>query len=458
MDGVNKTLTRVRYSYDDSNRLSKVTIDVTPDDGSIADNNTYVTTYTYDGTSKRVASLAQSDGTSLTFSYDASGRVTSVTNGISAVTRYAYDVTTGTTTMTDALGVVTTYQYDTSGRLTKIILPAVGGVSATRHFAYDSRSNLVNATDGESNTTVYGYDANGNQTLQRDALGNTVTRTYDTRNQLLSETVYLAPDPDGDGAQAPGTPLNTRHVYDSGNRNLLRFIVTAAGRVTEYRYDSFGQRTRSIRYAGNAYAGTVFGESDLEAWVLNTADKTQSERVDYTYDFRGQLATSVSYAEVDSSGNGRPDGAATTTYVYDQAGLLLRTIAPLGGAQQTTSHVYDGMGRILTSTNGLGEVTRYAYDSAGNSMTITAANGLKTVRTYDRAGRLVSTEQSGAQQWIFYDDAGRRTGELDSAGLLNGRPAERIQVQQQWSADRDPAVRDSSKFQQPDCRSQWQPD
>src|SRR5215510_6194212 len=63
------TLTRVRYGYDASNRLSTVTVDLSPQDNSIADGRTYVTTYTYDGTSTRVASMAQSDGTRLTFTY-----------------------------------------------------------------------------------------------------------------------------------------------------------------------------------------------------------------------------------------------------------------------------------------------------------------------------------------------------------------------------------------------------
>src|SRR5262245_1310308 len=59
------TQVRTRYAYDASNRLTQVTTDLTPADTT--DAKTYVTTYTYDGTSRRVASMTQSDGTSLTF-------------------------------------------------------------------------------------------------------------------------------------------------------------------------------------------------------------------------------------------------------------------------------------------------------------------------------------------------------------------------------------------------------
>ena len=61
----------VSYHYDTSKRLDTVTVDLSPD-GSIADGNTYVTSFTYDGTSKRIASMTQSDGTKLSFVY---GRV-----------------------------------------------------------------------------------------------------------------------------------------------------------------------------------------------------------------------------------------------------------------------------------------------------------------------------------------------------------------------------------------------
>ena len=77
VSATNKTLTRTLYSYDASNRLEKVKVDLSPGDNSIADTNTYTTTYAYVGTTKQVASIAQTDGTLLAITYDASGRVAS---------------------------------------------------------------------------------------------------------------------------------------------------------------------------------------------------------------------------------------------------------------------------------------------------------------------------------------------------------------------------------------------
>ncbi len=54
--------TRVYYSYDASNRLQSVTTDLSPGDNVTSDNNTFVTLYSYDGASKRVASITQMSG------------------------------------------------------------------------------------------------------------------------------------------------------------------------------------------------------------------------------------------------------------------------------------------------------------------------------------------------------------------------------------------------------------
>src|SRR5216683_613539 len=70
-------------------RLSQVTVDLSPDDNAVTDGNTYVTRYTYDGTSRRVATLTQSDGTSLAFTYiqvGADWRVATLTDALGRIT------------------------------------------------------------------------------------------------------------------------------------------------------------------------------------------------------------------------------------------------------------------------------------------------------------------------------------------------------------------------------------
>jgi YD repeat-containing protein len=191
---------------------------------------------------------------------------------------------------------------------------------------------VTQVVDGEGRAVDYGYDASGNQILQRDAAGNSVTRTFDLGNQLLTETAYLVPDPDGAGAGQPATPLTSRFVYDAGGKNLLRFVLSPEGRVTQYTYDGYGQRTAAIQYGAAVYDTSALGttvptEAQMTTWVT-AQDKTRSMRTDYFYDARGALQKTHAYTSVDSAGLGVADAnRSITQYVYDQAGLLLKTIS-----------------------------------------------------------------------------------------------------------------------------------
>lgn len=446
-------LTRVRYAYDASNRLSTVTVDLSPQDNSVADGKTYVTTYTYDGTSKRVASVTQSDGTSLEFTYVQVAandwRVATVKDGLGQTTSYSYDMGTRTTAVTDPLGLVTVYSYDLVGQLTQIKAPAVaGGVSQVTAFNYDATGNVVRITDALGLAVDMAYDANGNQVLQRDAAGNTITRSFDSHNRLLTETVYLTPDPDGAGTAQPGQPQTTRHVYDTSAKGLLRFVLSPEGRVVEHRYDSYGQRVASLEYAAGRYNTAALGvtvvptEGEMATWA-GAQDRTQASRTDMEYDARGQVQKVTVYSRMDAGGAGVVDGTQSVTqYVYDRAGLLLSTVSATAG---TTAYTYDGKGRQLSAQDALNQVTLTSYDDASNKTIVTLASGLITTSAYDKNGRLISisqgsaqagslgtstygydklnrlvsqTDATGARLARLYDEVGRLVGEVSGAGRL----------------------------------------
>lgn len=244
----NVTTTRVRYEYESTAptaRLLKVDTDLTPQDGSVADNNTFVTTYTYHGTTDRVASITHGDGTQLSFTYYPDGKLHTYTDGSGALTTLTYN--SGNTTVTDALGQVTTLHYDSNGNLTRLQGPAGSGQDVS--YTYNARGDVTQVTDSRGNVAMYGYDSQGNRIREQDAAGNVTERYYNASNQLVRQTVYAVADPDGvAGAQQATQAQSTHYIYDANQR--LRFAVSPEGRVAEYRYDGYGQQSASIQHAG----------------------------------------------------------------------------------------------------------------------------------------------------------------------------------------------------------------
>jgi YD repeat-containing protein len=110
-----QTQTLTQYAYDGQNRLINVRVDLTPGDNSITDNVVYTTTYAYEGTTQRLASITQTDGTVVSFTYEQVGgvyRVKTYSTGTSGPISLAAN-TNALTTMEPGF-VSTPYNLNTS--------------------------------------------------------------------------------------------------------------------------------------------------------------------------------------------------------------------------------------------------------------------------------------------------------------------------------------------------------
>jgi YD repeat-containing protein len=444
-EGAIATLTRVRYSYDAQNRLSTVTVDLTPGDNAITDAKTYVTTYTYDGTSKRVASIGQTDGSLLQIVYVQPTandyRVGTLTqtaaSGVQRVTTFAYNTATRTTTVTDPAGQATSLVYDANGQLTRVTAPPAvsGGTAQITDFAYNANGDVTSVASGTSSVT-YEYDANGNLTLERDLAGVTVTRLYGAKNELLAETRYLTLDPDGAGTGQPATPLTTRFVYDVENH--LRFRLDSDGLVTAYGYNGVGQQTVVISLSANqldisTWTPSVMPtETQMVDWWGTIADKSTGVRTDTAYDYRGNVTSVTRYGKLLAAGMGDtsdPTEVSTTVFIYDQAGNLLSRMTADGygdpeGSNPYETFVYDGLGRLIASTDLRGKRTDIAFLDSASQTIVTLADGQTQTSTYNLAGELISYARSGAAAGqgvsttgFVYDNQGRLRVSIDPTGL-----------------------------------------
>ncbi|MBV8618357.1 MAG: Ig-like domain repeat protein, partial [Curvibacter sp.] len=434
----------VSYGYDSSNRLTSVVVSLSSGSGAGTSSSTFTTTYAYDGTSQRVTSIAQSDGTALTIGYvqvNGTYKVASVTDGLSQKTQFSYNTTTNQTTVTDPLGNVSNYQYDASGNLTNVqtAVSASHPTGVTQvSYTYNARNEVTSVTDGMGQTTTYQYDANGNQILSQDAAGNVVSSTYNSLNQVISRTTS--------NPSQPTVSSTVRYVYDASGKDLLRFQVNADGSVTQYQYNALGQRTSVISYGSGTYTGSGQPtEAQLVSWAA-AQDLTQTQRVDTTYDFRGQVSTVTTYESISATGVGTQP--SVTQYVYSPSGQLLKTVTPNGAV---STWAYDELGRVILATSPSSDgvtanTTSTTYSDASGTATSVTSTGLTTVSTYDKAGRLTSVVRSsaganlgtttyaydqdnrlvmtqdptGVTTWMVYDAAGRKVADVDGTGAVIG--------------------------------------
>jgi YD repeat-containing protein len=444
-------LTRVFYTYDGSGRLEKVKVNLDPTDNSSSTGANYETTYTYHSTSNRVASISQTDGSLLTIGYTLVGsdyRVTSLTqtvvSGVTRSTTLSYDTTARTTTITDNAGNVVLMRYDASDQLTAITYPpaTLGAPAQTMSFAYNGNGDVISQTDAMGRTVNYTYDSNGNMLSSQDAAGNRVERTYGSNNELLTLTRFLVADSDGVGSSTAGTPLVTRYIY-SATENHLRFVVTAEGEVTEYGYDTPGQQTSAISYTASTYTSGTFTEAALSSWASGLSDRSTVQRTDTAYTGRGSIDTVTRYSAANSSGVGLTGSDySVDTYTYDQAGQLLTRKNSASSASEV--FVYDGLGRVTSSTDLAGNTTTIAFTDASTTTTVTLANNLVRLSVYNKAGELLTYTESGSDfttavttskydslgrlrmvtdatnrtVYMLYDNAGRKVADIGPDGAV----------------------------------------
>jgi len=367
--------------------------------------------------------------------YDAFGRVTSVTDANGNVSHREYDRAGNTVAVVDPLGNVTQTSYDGFSRALSVTSPR----GTTTHYAYDDASRSVTVTTPEGVQLVTSHDRNGRTVAVSDGNGNSTTYTYDADGNLRSTTTPLSQVTsqfDSDDRLIETVDANgnrTAYTYDAVGRVLTRTVdPDGLALVTSYAYDSLGRQISTTD--ANGHITTI--SFDLENHVISRAVDpsglnliTQYEydaagnvrsvmqpngnATTYTYDTQGRRVT----AAVD------PDGLnIVTSYTYDAAGNL----AAVTDANGNTSHYfYDADNRLRYTVDALGDVSERRYDAAGN-VTLTAsyvarlelANLPQTATPTDIEALVVRTPGQDTLRYSVYDDDGRLDSIVDGNGAL----------------------------------------
>ncbi|MEP0391753.1 MAG: ribonuclease domain-containing protein [Erythrobacter sp.] len=213
-----KYLTRVYYGYEASGayRLTSVTTDLSPEDQVKADGDIYTISYQYvDATSNLISKVSQSDGSELSITYNADGRVETLTQlvvaadgstpAITRTTSLAYHI--GYTVVTHPDATTTRMDYDAGGRLLQITTtpPDVGLLKQIRQFEYDDDGNVTRIIESEGNAPSDTSATGGLDVAPALSAGGGSSATFTSTGRGDNEITGIELNPDPGHGLADGT-------------------------------------------------------------------------------------------------------------------------------------------------------------------------------------------------------------------------------------------------------------
>jgi YD repeat-containing protein len=345
------------------------------------------TSFTY--TNGQLTSVSDFASRTATLAYDASGRLTSVTQPdpdgtgplAAPATSFAYNATTQLLNqITDAASRTTQLSYGGHERLTTITHPD----SSTRALTSLQTIGLPTGTSGNSLTSAgpqgtltdergkswkFKSDRFGNQTEWKDPNNYTTTLERNVDGLLARLT---QPDPDGSGPQ----PVP-----------ITKFGFDALGNLIYQKNPDGGSRTWTITTSFNLVASATDEISRSVSFSydtsgnLTTATDGAGHDTTFTYTSRGLVA---SMTRPDPDGTG-PKSAAVTSFSYDTSGRLTTLTHP---DSSTRTFTYDSADNRLTETDELGNTTSYAYDKLNRLTSVTDRESAVTGVTYNALGEV----------------------------------------------------------------------
>ena len=232
--------------------------------------------YSYDADS-RPTSMTPGTGPKITYAYDAAGRPTAVTTG-SATSKLSYDAAGRLATIADPAGLTEAYTYDPAANMTKIATTGASPRVLGYTYSADNQQDGATVSSGgllapavvtsasynagneltRLNGTTLSYNANG--ALLTDG---TNTYTWSVQHRLTSVTnasgsTAISNDPFGRQAAVTTASKTTHYIHDG---NLPALAVAASGATS---------------YASNPATGRTLLETSPAGTVSLTADRLGS--------------------------------------------------------------------------------------------------------------------------------------------------------------------------------------
>jgi RHS repeat-associated protein len=378
-----------------------------------------ITLYNYN-LQERLTSQFNPDGKNISYTYDPSGQLITVTTSGNTV-NYSYDELARLSKVVSIDG-TTNYVYDDLGNLSTTKLS--NGIVESR--MYDVLNRLISVVNRDGNGSIisqYNYilDVLGNKTKVIELNGRQIEYKYDELMRLTNEkiidpisgnrTIEYIYDSVGNRISRNDS-VSGSLVYSYDNNDRLT-TESSQGTNTIYTYDNNGNnikiesQTRHVQYGWN---------SENRLISVDTQNNLGVQSIKYKYDFNGNRIATIEdghetrylvdtnryYAQVLEEY--QADGQTQTSYVYGLDLILKRQGSPVFflkdgfsgvrqltnvGGQVTDTYIYDAYGRLLSSTGNTDNNYGYQGQQSDDN------SGLQYLRAryYDpNLGRFTSTD------------------------------------------------------------------
>jgi len=417
---------------------------------STVDGNGNQRVYTYNSGNSQVQVKDSANNVALSWTqkFNSSSLDTGITDAATHSSIVAYANTANPlkpTSITDRNGHTTTYTYDTFGNILTITTPRNLTTTYTWSYTDFALGRLASVQEGNKPAiTITYYEPSGlvhtitkpepnsgagttTSTFTYDTLGNVLTVTTPGNNAATSITTTLNYATDGGYSQSAKLhqPLtitdnlgHTTHLrYDSQGRTTS--ITDALGNETSFAYNLIGQLT-TITYPATGQTGSGLSQTTnsylyvggpLTSTTSFDENSTQVRQVTRTYGQEGEVLTVAGSTEPVTNtydplyrlktlkdGNNN-----TTTYAYNNIGLLSSITMPGSEVTQFTS--YDNEGHLLQRLDGNNVTTNYLYNDPESRLTdiqYPATTSLNVHFSYDTYGRRSAmTDSTGSQSYSY---------------------------------------------------------
>jgi len=412
LSDVDKNGDRITFAYNTSGSLASMT-----------DTQSRVTTFSYVAASGCtpptsdgfVQAMTDPSGRTYQYGYDSNCNLATLTDAANKVTTFGYDASFNLTKITDPNGNITNLGYDAATRVTSItrVTNVSQGTGPTTIFSYNTgQGSCASAPQGDS---LYGY------TVATDPNSHASTYCYDQQGLVLQVI-----DPLSHSALASYT--SDQHAATS---------TDALSQTTTASYNSNNDVTKitpPVLASGHTAASNSLGfqtPSSVKGYLYLASSQTDSQGhcIAFVYDAAGNLTDA--YSGQTSPCDGQTGGTHTSNHYQGDPGISCgaksgELCSSADAAGSTTTYGYNANGDVTSTTppSPLGAIA-FTVDSLSRQTSMTDGKGQKSSYSYDALDRVTQilyngattcTPSSGNCLSYAYDADGNRTSMADNTG------------------------------------------